>query len=186
MGRYRAWAAFYLVDRVSFGFCGRRQCKIHGWGCRALLRRPPRGRSIWIVPNPLFVETSAGSSMKVPYRRFGKWKPLGTRHHVQSDPTLHKLSSFLGKRALMDYVRRAAFTNPDVVSLVEKWDSLTPAAQRAATLTDLCHVSALSRADFIGAAARGCCQAGDRCVLIALQNMELPQDVELAVCEWFA
>ena len=85
----------------------------------------------------------------------------------------------------MDYVRRAGSTYLDLVPLVKKWDSLTVAAQRAVTLTDLCHVCHVSRATFIGAAVSGCCQAGDRCVLIALQKMDLPEDVELAVSKWF-
>lgn len=86
----------------------------------------------------------------------------------------------------MDYVRRAASTNPDVVPLVERWDSLTLAAQTAVTLTDLCRACGVTLADFIGAAARGCCMAGNRCVLIALQRMELPEDVEASVSKWFS
>jgi hypothetical protein len=81
-------------------------------------------------------------------------------------------------------VCRAAATYLEVALLVEEWDSLTPAAQRAVTLTDLCRASRITPATFIEAAAAGCCQAGDRCVLIALQKMDLPEDVELAVNRW--
>jgi hypothetical protein len=154
-------------------------------GGAAVLRRPPRGRSIWIVPNPLFAEPSTGASVKVPYRRSGKWKPLGVRKHVPSDPTLLKLSSFLWKRDLMDYVRRAAATDLVITPLVEKWNALTPAAQRAVTLTDLCRVSGVTPARFISAAARGSVQAGHFCVLLALSVMDLPEEVKLAVLEWF-
>jgi hypothetical protein len=155
-------------------------------GGAVVLRRPPRGRSIWIVPNPLFAEPSAGASVKVPYRRFGKWKPLGIRKHVSSDPTLLQLSNFLWKRDLMEYVCRAAATDLVVVPLVEKWKALTPAAQRAVTLTDLCRASGVTPARFIAAAARGSVQTGHFSVLLALSIMDLPEDVKLAVREWFA
>lgn len=123
--------------------------------------------------------------MKVPHRRFGRWKPLAVRNHVPSDPTLLKLSSFLGKRALMDYVRRAAATDLVITPLVERWNVLTPAAQRAVTLTDLCHICGVTPARFISAAARGSIQVGHACVLVALSIMDLPKDVELAVHECF-
>jgi hypothetical protein len=124
--------------------------------------------------------------MKLPYQRFGKRKPLGARNHVPSDPTLFKISSFLGKSVLMDYVRQAASTNPEAALLIEKWDRLTPAAQRAVTLTDLCHACSVTPASFIGAAAKGCLRVGDRCVLMALQGMELPDDMARAVRKWIA
>ena len=133
----------------------------------------------------MFAEPLTDSSMRVPHRRFGKWKPLGVRHHVLSDPTLLKLSSFLGKRILMDYVRRAAATDLVITPLVERWNVLTPAAQRAVTLTDLCYVSRVTPARFISAAARGSVQVGHACVLMALSMMDLPEDVKLAVQEWF-
>jgi hypothetical protein len=151
-----------------------------------MLRRSEKKGQIWVRLNPLLVESiSTGCSVKISHRRFGKWKPLGIRYHIQSDPTLRKLSSFLGKSALMAYVRRAASTILEVAPVAEKWDSLTPAAQRAVTLTDLCFVCGVTPADFLAAAARGCCQAGDRCVLIALESMVLPRDMELAISKWF-
>ncbi len=139
------------------------------------------------MPNPLFAEPLTGSSLKVTYRRFGKWKPLGVRNHVPSDPTLLKLSGLLrdGKRALMGYVCRAAATDLAIVPLVERWNALTPAAQRAVTLTDLCYVSSVTPASFISAAARGSVQLGQHSVLMALSIMDLPEDVKLAVHEWF-
>src|SRR5882762_5199679 len=129
---------------------GNVKSKIRG---AAVLRRPPKGRSIWIVANPLFAEPSTGSSMKVPYRRVAKWKPLGVRNHIPSDPTLLRLSGFLrdGKRALMGYVSRAAANDLVIVPLVERWSALTPAARRAVTLTDLCYVCGVTPARFISA-----------------------------------
>jgi len=123
--------------------------------------------------------------MNVPCQRFGKWKPLGVRNHVPSDSTLLKLSSFLGKHLLMDYVRRVAATDLLIAPLVEEWDALTQAAQRAVTLTDLCYLSRITPASFISAATRGSFQAGHACVLMALSTMNLPEDVEVAVREWF-
>jgi hypothetical protein len=123
--------------------------------------------------------------MSVPNRRFGKWKPLGVRKHVSSDPILLKLSSFLWKRDLMDYVSRAAATDFVIAPLVEKWNALTPAAQGTVTLTDLCRVSGVTPARFISAAARGSVQVGHFCVLFALSIMDLPEEVKLAVREWF-
>ncbi len=123
--------------------------------------------------------------MKVPHRRFGKWKPLGVRTHVPSDPTLLKLSIFLGKRALMDYVSRTAATDLVIAPLVERWNALTPAARRAVTLTDLCCASRVTPSRFISAAARGSVQAGHACVLTALSIMDLPEEVKLAIREWF-
>ncbi len=152
-----------------------------------MLRRPPRRRSIWIVPNPVFAEAPsvAGDRKRVPRHRSGRWKPLGANNHVPSDPTLFKLGSFLGKDALMDYVRRAANSDSDLGRLVNLWDHLSSAAKRAVSLTDVCVGAGVSRARFVSAAARGSCLEGHSCVLLALQQMELPEDIEAAVREFY-
>jgi len=53
------------------------------------------------------------------------------------------------------------------------------------TLTDLCNAASVTPARFVSATARGCCQMGQSCVLLALQQMELPKDIEAAVSEFF-
>ena len=150
-----------------------------------MLRHPPRERSIWIRPNPEFTEPITPESVRIPPRRSSRWKPLGLKNHIPSDPMLFKLASFLGKSVLMDYVRSAADSDLVVVKLIELWDRLTSSGRRTVTLTDLCHAAGVTRAQFVSATVRGCCQVGDCCVLLALQRMKLPKDVEEALSEFF-
>jgi len=129
------------------------------------------------------MESRAGTAL-VPRRyRPGKWKPLGARYHVPSDPTLLNVMRFLcdGKHALMGLARHAAATDLGIARLIEKWDALTPGAQKAVTLTDLCKFSDVMPARFIAATARAGCEIDNQSVIIALSCMNLPTDVELAV-----
>ena len=125
----------------------------------------------------------SGSAVLPRQRRRGKWKPLGDKHHVPSDPTLLRVARFLkdGKCTLIDLARRAAITDQRMEWLIEKWDALTPSAQKVATLTDLCKFSEVSPARFIAATARAGCEIDNHCVIIALSNGNIPAEVELAV-----
>lgn len=96
-----------------------------------------------------------------------------------------KLASFLGKCNLMNYIRLAASTDFTAARLWKKWASLSPAAQRVATLWDLCHACSVRRAEFVGAAALGSVRAGHATVLLAMRGMDLPEDVEPVVRTWF-
>jgi hypothetical protein len=134
-----------------------------------------------ITPEPEF----GAALVPRPYR-YGKWKPLGARYHVPSDPTLLEVEGSLrdGKRTLMDLARQAAATDLVIARLVEKWDSLSPGKQKAVTLTDLCKFTSVTPARFIAATARAGYEIGNACVILVLCSMEdLPSEVELAVYE---
>ncbi len=147
-----------------------------------MLRHSPKGCRGWVQINPVYADPfPTAESRKSSGRRFGRWRPLGVRHRVPADPILIKLASFLGKRELMSYVRLAASTDFAAVRLWNKWASLSPAAQRAVTLSDLCHACSVTRAEFVGAVAQGSVRDGHATVLVALQGMDLPEDVELRV-----
>jgi hypothetical protein len=150
----------------------------------AMLRRSGKNRRIWVRLNPLSVESfPTACPIKVSYRRFGKWKPLGACYHLPSDPTLLNLMRSLrdGKRSLMGLARHAAIRDTVLVRLVEKWDALSAGAQKAVTLTDLCKVSNVTPARFIAAVARAGCEIRNMSVVLVLSTMDLPADVELAL-----
>lgn len=150
----------------------------------ALLRR----RTVMVrLVGPLNTRPKTARALVPRPYRHGKWKPLGARHHVPSDPTLRKLEGSLcdGKRALMGLARYAAATDLRIARLVEKWDALTPGAQKAVTLTDLCKFSDVTPARFIAAVARAGCEIDNCSVILVLFSMDLPADVELAVREEF-
>ena len=149
-----------------------------------MLRRSGKKARIWVRLNPLLAESfPKACSRKVPHRRSGKWKPLGTRYHVPSDPTLLNLMRFLrdGKRALMGMARHAAIRDLVLIRLVEKWDALSAGAQRAVTLTDLCKFSNVTPARFIAAVVRAGGETKNASVVLTLSHMDLPMEVELAL-----
>jgi hypothetical protein len=79
---------------------------------------------------------------------------------------------------------------PDYVDLIKLLCLLRtlPDALGETTLTaeEAARIRSLGfTASFISAAARGSVQAGHACVLMALSIMDLPEDVEVAVREWF-
>ncbi len=151
-----------------------------------MLRHSPKGSRGWVRMNPVYADPfPTAESRKLSGRRFGRWRPLGVRHHVQADPVLMKLASFLGKRDLMSYIRLAASTDFAAARLWKKWASLSPAAQGAVTLWDLCHACSVTRAVFVGAVAQGSVRAGHATVLLALERMDLPEDVQRVICKWF-
>ena len=121
--------------------------------------------------------------MKVSHCRSGKWRPLGTRYHVPSDPTLLNLVRFLrdGKRALMGLARHAAIRDMVLVRLVEKWDALSAGAQKAVTLTDLCKSSNVTPTRFIAAVVRAGGETKNASVVLALSLLDLPEEMNLAL-----
>jgi hypothetical protein len=149
-----------------------------------LLRR----QSVMVrLVGPLNARPKTGTALVPRPYRFGKWKPLGVRYHVPSDPTLVNLARSLrdGKRALMGLARHAAAKDLVIARLIENWDALTPGAQKAVTLTDLCKFSRVTPARFIAATARAGCEIDNHSVIVLLSCMDLPTDVELAVHEEF-
>lgn len=149
-----------------------------------MLRRSGKKGRIWVRLNPLLADSFPKAfSMKVSHRPSGKWKPLGTRYHVPSDPTLLHLMRSLrdGKRALMVLARHAAIRDMVLMRLVEKWDALSVAAQKAVTLTDLCKVSNVTPARFIAATVRAGAETKNFSVVLTLSQMDLPEEVELAL-----
>jgi hypothetical protein len=96
-----------------------------------------------------------------------------------------KLASFLGKRNMMSYVRLAASTDIAAARLWNKWASISPAGQRVVTLWDLCHACSVTRAEFVSAVAQGSARAGHATVLVAIEGMDLPEDVQLVIRRWF-
>jgi hypothetical protein len=151
-----------------------------------MLRRSPKGSRGWIQINPVYADPlPAADSGKLSGRCSGRWRPLGITHHVPADPVLMKLASFLGKRDLMGYLRLAASTDFAAARLWKRWASLSPAKQRVVTLWDLCHVCYVTRAEFVRAAVQGSVRAGHASVLVAMQSMNLPEDVELVIGRWF-
>jgi hypothetical protein len=82
----------------------------------------------------------------------------------------------------MGLARQAALTDLVIARLVEKWDSLSPGAQKAVTLTDLCKFTGVAPARFIAATARAGYEIGTACVILALCSVDdLPVDAELAL-----
>jgi hypothetical protein len=151
-----------------------------------VLRHSPKGSRGWIQINPIHADTfPTADSRKPSGGRFGRWRPLGAVHHVPADPLLMKLASFLGKRDLMSYVRLTATTDFAAARLWKTWTSLSPAAQRVVTLWDLCHACSVTRAEFVGAVTRGSVRAGHATVLVAIEGMDLPEDVQRVICRWF-
>src|SRR5713226_2094851 len=131
-----------------------------GVGGAAMLRHSPKGCKSWVQINPAYTDPfPTAESRKLSVRCSGRWKPLGARHHVPADPVLMKLASFLGKRNLMSYVRLAASTDFAAARLWYKWASLSPAAQGAVTLSDLCRACSVPRAEFVGPVAQGSVRA---------------------------
>lgn len=125
----------------------------------------------------------------LPRRIRGKWRPLGAKYHVPSDPTITYLIGCLrnGKPILMDLARHAAATDLRILRLIENWDKLSAGAQRAVTLTDLCKFSDVTPARFIAPVARAACETGHSTVIMALSTLkQLPPHVELALREEFA
>ena len=110
---------------------------------------------------------------------------MGPLHHVLADPVLMRLASFLGKRELMNYLRLAASTDIGAARLWKKWASLSPAAQGVVTLWDLCHACSATHAEFVAAVTQGSVRAGHATVLVALQGIDLPDDVQLVIRRWF-
>jgi hypothetical protein len=151
-----------------------------------MLRHSPKGCTGWIQINPVHADPfPTADSRKPSGRRSGRWRPLGVLHHVPADPVLMKLASFLGKRDLMSYISWAASTDFAAARLWKKWASLSPAAQRVVTLWDLCQACSVTRAEFVGAAAQGSVRAGHATVLVAIEGMDLPEDVQLVIRRWF-
>jgi hypothetical protein len=148
----------------------------------ALVRR----RTVIVrLADQLTAGPNSGTTLIPRHYRYGKWKPLGTRHHVPSDPTLLKLEGSLrdGKHVLMNLARHAAATDLVIARLVEKWDTLSPGAQKAVTLTDLCKFTAVAPARFIVAVAQSGHETGNACVIVALIGMDIPAEVDLALCD---
>jgi len=148
-----------------------------------MLRRSGKTGRIWVRLNPLLIESFPIAVPIGVSKRFGKWKPLGARYHVPSDPTLLNLMRFLrdGKRALMGLARHAAVRDMALARMVEKWDALSAGAQKAVTLTDLCKFSNVTPARFIAAVVRAGGETGKAFVALVLSHMDLPAEVELAL-----
>lgn len=144
-----------------------------------------RRRTVMVrLTETLTPEPKTGTTLFPRRHRYGKWKPLGVRNHVPSDPTLLKIEGSLrdGKRTLMGLARQAALADIVIARLVEKWDSLSPGAKKAVTLTDLCKFTGVTPARFIAATARAGYEIGNACVILALCSVkDLPVDVELAL-----
>jgi len=130
-------------------------------------------------------EPMAGRALVFPRRRSGKWKPLGVRHHAPSDPTLLNLMRCLrdGKRTLMSLARRAAASDLVIAGLIEKWDELTPGAQRGVSLSDFLKFAGVTPAHFLVAVARAAAETRNVAVLCALSALRLPDNVVLALEE---
>lgn len=111
-------------------------------------------------------------------RRRGKWRPFG--FHVADDPTLAYLKRNIrdGRRMLLEYAHRAAATDLHLARLIEKFDALSPGAQRAVSLTDLCRYADVTPARFIAAVTKAALGIGHAGVLLALSCMDsLPAEV---------
>ena len=122
------------------------------------------------------------------HRRRGKWRPLG--FHVPDDPTLAYLKRNVrdGRGMLLEYAHRAAGRDLKMVRLVEKFDALSPGAQRNVTLTDLCRYADVRPARFVAAVTGAALEMGHASVVLALACMEgIPPEVtfeleKLKVC----
>lgn len=65
--------------------------------------------------------------------------------------------------------------------MVEKWDALSPGAQKAVTLTDLCKFTKVTPARFIAAIVVAAFETSNAAILVAIEAMNAPADVALAV-----
>ena len=137
------------------------------------------------VIGELTPQPRTGAELVFPKRRSKKWRPLGARHHVPSDPILLTLMRFLrdGKRTLMGLARHAAKTDLVILRLLERWDRLSAGARKAVTLTDLLKFSGVTPARFIAAIVGAAWETTDGAVIEALGKIYLPEDVEVAIRE---
>jgi hypothetical protein len=148
---------------------------------KAMRIRSARSVKVRLI-NP---EPKTGERLVIRSYRSGKWKPLGVRHHVPSDPTLLNLMRSLrdGKRTLMGLARRAAASDLVLAPLIDKWDALTPGAQKVVTLSDFLKFAEVTPTRFLVGVARAAAETGDASVLAALSALDLPDDVVLALEE---
>jgi hypothetical protein len=87
-----------------------------------------------------------------------------------------------GKRTLMGLARHAAAKDPVLARLIDKWDALTPGAQKAVRLSDLLKFSDVTPNRFLVAVVRAAAESRDAAVLAAVSALDLP-DVILALEE---